>query len=417
MTHIPPLTLAEIAYINGAARITGHTITTLAPLQDPKAIMSQNVKTIEALKGLDDAQLDALIDGMDSLDKYETQIKQNAEALAAALNEKVTAENELEAKTILVGTLEEQVNIFRTRIEAMGDYTNPFQAQVQEEGTCGQIPAVDPVYTVPGWVSAYLDPMLSDASNPIIALTGPAGIGKTLSAEQLCARKGLRMVLLNCKGQDPFAFIESQELRNGETKRMLGILAEAIQSPNTVIVLDEIDTADPVFQSLILTMLEVEPHRRRLTTQGNGIITVAQGVRFILTLNNVGMHCSSRHRGALLPPLQNRISGCAGWVAVPMPEDSDLSRIFMNRHVTVTADYAKKIARTTLALIRLANEGAIDCDVSIRTGLGVCRSAARFGIKSAWRLALLDGIDDPTQKAAAITTISTQFPDDFKPVG
>ena len=314
-----------------------------------------------------------------------------------------------------VAALEQQIDILKSQVASgAGSYT---PKPVIEDGKAGAIPVLDAQYTPPKWVKDILDPLMSDESQPIVGLAGPAGIGKTHGIEQWAALHKKRVVLLNCKGQDPFAFVESQELQDGHTIRKLGVLAEAIQSPGTIIILDEIDTAPAEFQSLLLGMLEVEPFRRRLTTQGNGVIAVAEGVRFVLTMNNIGMNCSSRHRGTVLPPIQNRISGCAGWIAVPMPEEKTLASLFLNKNPTMNVQYTTAVAKAVLGLIKLAADGAVDADVSIRTGLGVCKSIQRFGVRGAWNLALLDGIDDPTQRASATTAISTHFPADFRPVG
>jgi len=312
--------------------------------------------------------------------------------------------------------LEQQVAVLTAQVGSAGQIQT-FSAPITEEGKAGSIPFLDASYAVPKWVGETLAHLLTDEALPVVALTGPAGIGKTHGAEQWCARNKRRTVLLNCKGQDPYAFIESQELRDGHTTRIQGILTEAVQSPDTIIILDEIDTSPAEFQALLFGMLEVEPHRRKITTQGNGVIRVAQGVRFILTMNNIGMNCGSRHRGSVLPPIQNRVSGCAGWIQVPMPEEGDLIRILLGKNPTMAADMVRKVAKATLQLIKASADGLIDCDVSIRTGLGVCKALPRFGVKGAWGLGLLDGIDDPTQKAAAVTAICAHFPTDFKPVG
>ncbi len=313
----------------------------------------------------------------------------------------------------LAAVLREQMELLRASHVGGSVMAKP----IIEDGKAGAIPVLDSQYTPPKWVKDTLDHLMSDETLPVVGLAGPAGIGKTHGIEQWAALHKRRVVLLNCKGQDPFAFVESQELCDGHTVRRLGILAEAIQSPGTLIILDELDTAPNEFQSLLLGMLEVEPFRRRLTTQGNGVIAVAEGVRFVLTMNNIGMNCSSRHRGAVLPPIQNRISGCAGWISVPMPEEKALASLFLTKHPTMRATYTTAVAKAILGLIKLAADGAVDADVSIRTGLGVCKSIHRFGVRGAWNLALLDGIDDPTQKASAITAISTYFPADFRPVG
>lgn len=313
-----------------------------------------------------------------------------------------------------VAVLEQQVELLRAQVGTSQQVT---AQPITEDGFAGEIPVLDPQYTPPLWVKNLLHPLMTDDALPVVALAGPAGIGKTHGIEQWAGINKRRVVLLNCKGQDPFAFVESQELRDGQTIRKLGVLAEAVQSPNTIIILDEIDTAPAEFQSLLLGMLEVEAFRRRLTTQGNGVIRVAPGVRFVLTMNSIGMNCGSRHRGSVLPPIQNRVSGCAGWIAVPMPDEKDLSKLFVSKNPTMQIEFVAKVAKSVLSLIKLASEGVVDADVSIRTGLGVCKSIHRFGVRGAWNLALLDGIDDPTQKASAITAISTHFTGEFRPVG
>ena len=122
-----------------------------------------------------------------------------------------------------------------------------------------------------------------------IMMTGPAGCGKTLAAKSLVNALDRPNFYFNLGAtQDPRATL----IGNVHFEKSKGtyfsesIFVKAIQTPNAVILLDELTRAHPDAWNILMTVLDYGQRYLRLDeADGQTTIKVADGVTFIATAN------------------------------------------------------------------------------------------------------------------------------------
>jgi MoxR-like ATPase len=123
-----------------------------------------------------------------------------------------------------------------------------------------------------------------------IMMTGPAGCGKTMAAKAAAnSIEGYNMEIFNLGStQDPRATL----IGNTQFDTKKGTVfnpspfVKAIQTPNTVIVLDEISRAHPEAHNILMTVLDAGQRYLRLDEASDSpVIKVADGVSFIASAN------------------------------------------------------------------------------------------------------------------------------------
>ena len=122
-----------------------------------------------------------------------------------------------------------------------------------------------------------------------IMMTGPAGCGKTLAAKSLVNALDRPNFYFNMGAtQDPRATL----IGNVHFEKTKGtyfsesLFVKAIQTPNAVILLDELTRAHPDAWNILMTVLDYGQRYLRLDEQdGQSTIKVAEGVCFVATAN------------------------------------------------------------------------------------------------------------------------------------
>ena len=131
-----------------------------------------------------------------------------------------------------------------------------------------------------------------------IMMTGPAGCGKTLAAKSLVNALERSDFYFNLGAtQDPRAtLIGNVHFDKGKgTYFSESLFVKAIQTPNAVILLDELSRAHPEAWNILMTVLDSGQRYLRLDEQdGQGTINVAEGVTFIATANIGNEYTSTR---------------------------------------------------------------------------------------------------------------------------
>ena len=122
-----------------------------------------------------------------------------------------------------------------------------------------------------------------------IMMTGPAGCGKTLAAKSLVNALDRPNFYFNMGAtQDPRAtLIGNVHFDKGKgTYFSESLFVKAIQTPNAVILLDELTRAHPDAWNILMTVLDYGQRYLRLDeSDGQDTIKVADGVTFIATAN------------------------------------------------------------------------------------------------------------------------------------
>ena len=131
-----------------------------------------------------------------------------------------------------------------------------------------------------------------------IMMTGPAGCGKTLAAKSLVNALERPDFYFNLGAtQAPRATL----IGNVHFEKSKGtyfsesLFVKAIQTPNAVILLDELSRAHPEAWNILMTVLDSGQRYLRLDEQdGQATINVAEGVTFVATANIGNEYTSTR---------------------------------------------------------------------------------------------------------------------------
>jgi len=131
-----------------------------------------------------------------------------------------------------------------------------------------------------------------------ILMTGPAGCGKTMAAKSLVNALDRPDFYFNMGStQDPRAtLIGNVHFDKGKgTYFSESLFVKAIQTPNAVILLDELSRAHPDAWNILMTVLDQGQRYLRLDEQdGQATINVAEGVTFVATANIGNEYTSTR---------------------------------------------------------------------------------------------------------------------------
>ena len=131
-----------------------------------------------------------------------------------------------------------------------------------------------------------------------IMMTGPAGCGKTMAAKALVNALDRPDFYFNLGAtQDPRATLIGNTHFNKEqgTYFSEALFVKAIQTPNAVILLDELSRAHPDAWNILMTVLDSGQRYLRLDeASGQATINVADGVTFIATANIGNEYTSTR---------------------------------------------------------------------------------------------------------------------------
>lgn len=131
-----------------------------------------------------------------------------------------------------------------------------------------------------------------------IMMTGPAGTGKTIAAKELVKALERPDFYFNLGAtQDPRATLigNTHFSKEDGTYFAESLFVKAIQTPNAVILLDELSRAHPEAWNILMTVLDLNQRYLRLDEKdGAPTIKVAEGVSFIATANIGNEYTSTR---------------------------------------------------------------------------------------------------------------------------
>ena len=131
-----------------------------------------------------------------------------------------------------------------------------------------------------------------------ILMTGPAGCGKTMAAKSLVNSLDRPDFYFNLGAtQDPRATLIGNVHfdKKAGTYFSESLFVKAIQTPNAVILLDELSRAHPDAWNILMTVLDTGQRYLRLDeANGQETINVAEGVTFVATANIGNEYTSTR---------------------------------------------------------------------------------------------------------------------------
>ena len=204
-----------------------------------------------------------------------------------------------------------------------------------------------------------------------IMMTGPAGCGKTMAAKSVVNSLDRPDFYFNLGAtQDPRATLIGNT--HFDTKKgtffSKSLFVEAIQTPNSVILLDELSRAHPDAWNILMTVLDYGQRYLRLDEADNSeTIKVADGVTFVATANIGNEYTSTR---VMDKALMDRFTIVEMDVLTEDDENSLLNYMFPNVDSVLLGNVAK-IA--TLTRTESNSETArITSGISTRTTVELC---------------------------------------------
>ena len=175
-----------------------------------------------------------------------------------------------------------------------------------------------------------------------IMMTGPAGCGKTMAAKSLVNCLDRPDFYFNLGAtQDPRATLIGNvhfEKKSG-TYFSESVFVKAIQTPNAVILLDELSRAHPDAWNILMTVLDYGQRYLRLDeADGQETIKVADGVTFVATANIGNEYTSTR---VMDKALMDRFTIVEMDVLTENEENELLTYMFPHVDSTVLGNVAK----------------------------------------------------------------------------
>jgi nitric oxide reductase NorQ protein len=204
-----------------------------------------------------------------------------------------------------------------------------------------------------------------------IMMTGPAGCGKTMAAKSVVNSLDRPDFYFNLGAtQDPRAtLIGNVQFQEGSgTYLAESLFVKAIQTPNAVILLDELSRAHPDAWNILMTVLDSGQRYLRLDEQKEqATIKVADGVTFIATANIGNEYTSTR---VMDKALMDRFTIVEMDVLNEEEENSLLSYMFPNVDSTIISNVAKiaSLTRTESS----SDTARIPSGISTRTTVELC---------------------------------------------
>ena len=204
-----------------------------------------------------------------------------------------------------------------------------------------------------------------------IMMTGPAGCGKTMAAKALVNSLDRPDFYFNLGAtQDPRSTLIGNTHFEQEKGTFFSksLFVEAIQTPNSVILLDELSRAHPDAWNILMTVLDYGQRYLRLDeADGSDTIKVADGVTFVATANIGNEYTSTR---VMDKALMDRFTIVEMDVLSEDDETSLLNYMFPNVDSTLLGNVAK-IASLTRTESN-SDTARINSGVSTRTTVELC---------------------------------------------
>ena len=201
-----------------------------------------------------------------------------------------------------------------------------------------------------------------------ILMTGPAGCGKTMAAKSLVNSLDRPDFYFNMGStQDPRATLIGNvhfDKKKG-TYFSESLFVKAIQTPNAVILLDELSRAHPDAWNILMTVLDQGQRYLRLDeASGQETIPVAEGVTFVATANIGNEYTSTR---VMDKALMDRFTIVEMDVLTDEEEFGLLSYMFPH----VDPDLLKAVAEIshTTRMEAKSDNGKVSTGVSTRTSV------------------------------------------------
>ena len=149
-----------------------------------------------------------------------------------------------------------------------------------------EFPEVDDSFVVAPHIAELLEVVVKIPNGKIrnVLLTGPAGCGKTeLARHGAATSKGPFFQFSMPLYREPLDLFGEKHVADGKTFFLPSRFIQAVETPNAIILADEINRVTPLLANGLLPLLD---HRKEVFVEGlNRIVKVAENVTFFATAN------------------------------------------------------------------------------------------------------------------------------------
>lgn len=199
-----------------------------------------------------------------------------------------------------------------------------------------------------------------------LMITGPAGCGKTLAVRSVAEAMGRQFYYFNLGAtQDPRStLIGNTHYKQGEgTFFSDSLFVQAIQSPNAVILLDELSRAHPEAWNILMTVLDEGQRYLRIDESPDSpTIKIADGVSFLATAN-IGMEYTSTR------VIDRAIADRFQILEMNLLEEQELVTLIKLTYNDIDSEMAATLAKVYMAIRSEveSGQGKITTGLSTRT--------------------------------------------------
>lgn len=221
------------------------------------------------------------------------------------------------------------------------------------------VPEIDPYYYASTEILSILDKVNKiSKKHPVnVLVAGRQGCGKSSLVRQYAATHGLPLATFQVGIlSEPGQLFGEYALENGETKYRQFLFPEALQTPNCVIHLEEINRPEhPKALNMLFSLLSDD---RQVWLDELGLIKVAEGVVFFATLNEGDEFVGTE---LLDPALRDRF-----YVTLMDYLPNEVEKEVLQKKAEIDEKSAQEIIDT---INQLRGNGEFEVEVSTRTTL------------------------------------------------
>jgi MoxR-like ATPase len=210
-----------------------------------------------------------------------------------------------------------------------------------------------------------------------IWLNGETGIGKTVSAIDICQRKNMKVVRINISfSTDTYQLIGSMRLIDGNTVWDDGILIKAMKEGYGVI-LDELDHGNNKVLMELQSIMELEGYTIKDTKE---FVRPAPGFFIIATGNSKGDGANSHDYTGTSPLNKAFRDRFDIWMTFESPSYNELYKILKSHQPNLNDNAAMALALFYDKINESTNAGVIYSSISIRRMIALAKTFVKFKI-------------------------------------
>lgn len=248
-------------------------------------------------------------------------------------------------------------------------------------------------------LATYLKSVAVHPGNHNLRLIGPTGCGKTSIGQWLAQETQRPNIIMDCAViREPRDWFGYRTIRNGEIQWVDSAFVRMVETPNSIIILDELNRAPSAVLNGLFGLLD---HRRECHVEERGKPVLVGHNTLFLATTNIG----AKYIGAapIDSAIRNRFTRV---IEMTYLNPAAETRLLSRRVPTLTSHQTQALVE--IAGTTRSKASAIDA-ISTRELLAVAYDLAHFGEQSL-RYTLLSKIDDPTHRLALAALLAGKFP-------